>query len=191
MTAPITPPEGAVAFAAQSSEGEISPFGWLDIRRFDTWQRMTELRDGWTYVFAFLPATMTVTQANRTGQSPADRVAAALEASGWLNCDPEDWEAVKAQLPPDGAVAWLRLPNLDVGQRMTLMAYGEEFEIVRPGELAELKIDAERLEWMIGEGAACCDRGHGNGFVCRYGDACHSSYGATARQAIDRARGVK
>ena len=57
-------------------------------------------------------------------------------------------------------------------------------------ELAELRRDAERLDWMVAEGAACGDTSRG-GFSCHYGEHSDVAYGDTARDAIDSARGAK
>lgn len=120
-----------------------------------------------------------------------DRVQAALEASGWLNCDPEDWAALRKRLiQPVDAVAWIRVPNLDPNERLRLVADGEEYEFIRPDELAALREDAERGRWLI-ENEASVEKQHG----CYVVKNCWSSdgicVGDTANEAIDRARGVK
>lgn len=85
-----------------------------------------------------------------------DRIQRALESAGWLNCDPEDWEAVR-----------------------------------RVADIAELVEDRARLDWMVASGACASAALVGEGFICSPGEGAKPFRGNTARQAIDRARGVK
>lgn len=42
----------AVAFSVALADGSISPFGWMDMRMFDTVKKMAVLGDGAHYIFA-------------------------------------------------------------------------------------------------------------------------------------------
>ena len=69
-------------------------------------------------------------------------------------------------------------------------ALSTKFAQDRAAELAALRRDAERLEWMT-ENEVSVERYMG-GYACRGpADDAHNVWATTAREAIDRARGVR